>query len=38
MLAQGLPKAGSIRVNAGKTITVTGYFQNCQTQEKIGNY
>jgi hypothetical protein len=31
-------KAGSDQVNAGKAITVTGYFRNCQTQEKIGNY
>jgi hypothetical protein len=35
---QGLPKADSHQVNAEKVITVTGYYPDCQAQEKIGNY
>jgi len=31
-------KIDSRQVKAGKVLTVTGYLQHCQTQEKIGNY
>jgi hypothetical protein len=31
-------KIDSHQVNAEKGLTVTGYYTDCQTREKIGNY